>query len=143
MSKTLQVAELRSQISEVLDDVEERGLTVEVSRRGRPVARLTPIQSRILVDPFALKKFCDSHEVSRLYLFGSSLRDDFRPDSDVDLIYETEKRMKFSEICDMEDELARLFDREIDLVEMNMVRSMTNKFLRESILSGARILHGH
>lgn len=142
MNESIQVAELRANLFDVLDDVEEQGKTLDVSRRGRLVAQLSPVARRPVIDPFAVKQFCDRHDVERLYLFGSILRDDFRPDSDVDVLYETKKLMTFSEICDMEDELVLMFGRKVDLVDCAMIATCTNDHLRSTILSEARVLHG-
>jgi predicted nucleotidyltransferase len=70
------------------------------------------------IDRNALVDFCRRHHVRRLSLFGSVLREDFRPDSDVDVLVEYEPgRAPGWEVVDMEEELGQLFGgRKIDLV---------------------------
>jgi len=142
MGRNVQAAELRSHLSAVLDEVEGKGRTVGIERRGKLVAQVVPVGGRFSVEPAALRAFCERHAVDRLYLFGSVLRDDFGPGSDVDVLYETKKLMKFSEICRMEDELAEMFGRPVDLVDAAAIRASTNRFLREGVLSDARVFYG-
>jgi predicted nucleotidyltransferase len=46
------------------------------------------MRQNLSIDPEALSAFCGRHHIARLALFGSVLRDDFRPDSDVDVLVE-------------------------------------------------------
>ena len=65
-----------------------------------------------------LTKFCQRHHIRRLSLFGSVLRDDFRPDSDVDFLveFEPEKTPGFFQMARMERELSEIIEgRKIDL----------------------------
>jgi predicted nucleotidyltransferase len=47
--------------------------------------------TRLKLDPTRLARLCTSHYVSRLWLFGSVLRHDFRPESDIDVLVEFER----------------------------------------------------
>jgi predicted nucleotidyltransferase len=72
----------------------------------------------IEVDEQALEEFCNQHGVRRLALFGSVLRDDFRPDSDIDVLVEFEPRSTpgLMGMVRMEDELETLLGgRTVDL----------------------------
>lgn len=72
----------------------------------------------IAVDRERIADFCRRPHIRRLALFGSVLRDDFRPDSDVDVLVEFEpgSRGDFFQLVDMEDELSSLLDgRKVDL----------------------------
>jgi uncharacterized protein len=82
-----------------------------------------------------LADFCQRHHIRRLSLFGSVLRDDFRPDSDVDVLVEFQPgRTPGWEIVDLEEELSSLFDgRRIDLVNPKYL----NHRLRDTILNSA------
>ena len=76
------------------------------------------IRPDIDVDAAALADFCRRHNVRRLALFGSALRDDFGPHSDVDLLVEFDPGASpgLFRIAGMEEELSGLFGgREIDL----------------------------
>ena len=65
----------------------------------------------------ALADFCQRHHIRRLSLFGSVLRDDLRPDSDVDVLVEFEpgQRVGYLRLAGLEIELSRLFGRKVDL----------------------------
>lgn len=68
------------------------------------------------IQPEKLRKFCDRHHIRKMSLFGSVLRDDFGPDSDIDVLVEFEEGHTpgFSFIS-IQDELSRLLGREVDL----------------------------
>lgn len=84
--------------------------------------------------------FCSKWKVRRLSLFGSVLREDFRPDSDVDVLVELQPDHGLSlfDWVDMIDELKAIFGREVDLVSRN---GLTNPIRREEILRTARELY--
>jgi len=84
--------------------------------------------------------FCRKWNVAELSLFGSILRDDFRPDSDVDVLvaFPPGFSPSLEDWLAMEDELQAMFGREIDLVER---RCVTNPFRRYEILTTRRILY--
>ncbi|MEA2639566.1 MAG: uncharacterized protein QOF51_960 [Chloroflexota bacterium] len=93
---------------------------------------------RIDVDQAQIAEFCRCHHIKAIWLFGSVLRDYFRPDSDVDVLvdFDVEVRLSLWDIVEIRDELAELFSRPVDLVELEAVR---NPFLRHEIL-GTRYL---
>ena len=72
---------------------------------------------RIPIDMQRIADFCRRHHIRRLSLFGSVLRDDFGPDSDVDFLYVFEDgHTPGWDIVDIEDELARIIGRKVDFV---------------------------
>ena len=74
--------------------------------------------ARIPIPREKLAEFCRHHHIQRLALFGSVLRSDFRPDSDVDVLVEFEPGHVpgFFKLFDMEEELSLLFEgRKVDL----------------------------
>jgi predicted nucleotidyltransferase len=75
-----------------------------------------------------------------LALFGSVLRDDFRPDSDVDVLvtFAPEAHHGLFDLVDMEDELSVIFGRRVDLVERPGVERSENYIRRRSILRSAQ-----
>lgn len=83
----------------------------------------------------AIADFCRRHGIRRLSLFGSVLRDDFRADSDVDVLVEFQPgRTPGWEIIDIEDELSALFGgRKIDMVNPRYL----NHRLKDRILASA------
>ena len=81
--------------------------------------------------------FCRRHHIRRLALYGSVLRDDFRPDSDVDVLVEFEPghALGFA-ILDMEEELSRLFGgHKVDIVQEKYL----NRWLRQRVLASAEV----
>ncbi len=88
-----------------------------------------------------IEAFCRKHGVVEFSLFGSILRDDFGPESDVDVLItlESGRTMTPESYLDMRDELSTLFGgREVNVVQK---RLLTNPFRREQILSTRRVLY--
>lgn len=90
-----------------------------------------------------LKEFCKLHRISEMGLFGSVLRDDFNPESDVDIIvtYSEECSHSLFDVVRMKDELREIFGREVDLVNRRAVEKSRNQFRRESILSDILVIY--
>ncbi|MBI2176948.1 MAG: nucleotidyltransferase family protein [Candidatus Tectomicrobia bacterium] len=89
--------------------------------------------------------FCRKWKVSEFCLFGSVLREDFRPESDVDVpvSFEPEAGWSLLDIVTMRDELAEIFGRKVDLVERQAVERSSNPFRRRHILNNVeRVLVG-
>ena len=91
----------------------------------------------------AIEAFCKKWNVIEFSLFGSVLRDDFRPDSDVDVlvVFAPDARWSMRIWIDMKDELREMFGREIDLVERAAVEESTNPYRRKSILESAKAVY--
>lgn len=86
--------------------------------------------------------FCHRWGIARLEIFGSVLRDDFRPDSDVDFLYTFVPEARWGwEIVTMEAELSALLHRPVDLVSREAVASSRNWIRREHILSSAHEIY--
>lgn len=96
----------------------------------------------ISFDQSAVAEFCRRWKVVELSLFGSVLREDFGPESDVDVlvVFEAGAPWSYWEWGPMTDELEGIFGRQVDLVEM---RSIVNPFRRHHILSNRRVIHRH
>lgn len=88
----------------------------------------------------AIKAFCEKWGVSELSVFGSVLRDDFRPDSDIDFLvtWLPGRRPRLFVMFDMKDELAALMKRPIDLLQREAVEQDRNEYRRAEILDAAR-----
>ena len=86
-----------------------------------------------------IEAFCKKWKVAELSLFGSALRDDFRPDSDVDVLVDFAPGAAWTlvETIEMEAELARLVGRRVDLVERRSVERSENYIRRREILRTA------
>ena len=87
--------------------------------------------------------FCRRWKITEFALFGSILRDDFGPDSDVDVLvtYGPDAEWSLLDHIQMEQELANLFGREVDLVSRRAVDQSENWIRRKHILSNARVVY--
>lgn len=87
------------------------------------------------VDAKRLREVCERYGVARLEVFGSVSRGEDRPDSDIDLLYELKPEATPDwTFYDLEDELAAILDRSVDLVPKHAI----NKYLRERVLQDAK-----
>jgi predicted nucleotidyltransferase len=92
----------------------------------------------ITIDSEAIQTFCRRRRIKELFVFGSFLRDDFKPDSDVDFIVRMEAgvRLRFRKLLDMEDELSALVGRPVDIVLGTEIDSPdANPYRRKHILA--------
>jgi uncharacterized protein len=94
---------------------------------------------RISIDRDALSAFCRRHHVARLALFGSVLRDDFRADSDVDVLVEFQPGyVPGLDFITIERELSQLFQgRRVDMVTPKFL----NARIRDQVLTSAEPLY--
>ena len=76
-------------------------------------------------------------------LFGSVLCEDFRPDSDVDVLVSFAKDAHYTllDLARMEGELEKIFGRKVDLVELSAVEKSRNYIRRKSILASAETIY--
>ena len=87
-----------------------------------------------------IEDFCRRWKIKEFALFGSVLREDFRPDSDVDVLvsFAPDGGITFDNRVEMLDELAEIFGREVDLVEKGTIR---NPFRRHEILTTKEVVY--
>lgn len=90
-----------------------------------------------------LKEFCEKWGIRRLELFGSILRDDFRPDSDVDVLatFSPNARLSLFDLVDAESELQNIVGRPVDLLDRSSVEHSENWIRRRRILDSARTIY--
>lgn len=88
----------------------------------------------------AIAAYCRKWMITRLDLFGSVLRDDFRPDSDVDFLvsFDPASRWSLFDLVAMELELTEIVGRKVDLVTRDGVERSENWIRRKAILESAR-----
>ena len=90
--------------------------------------------ARIPIDREALSDFCHRHHVRRLALFGSVLRDDFTPSSDVDVLVEFDPgHVPGFAFFDMEQELSAIIGRKVDLNTPGFL----SRYFRDQVLAEA------
>ncbi|MEO8541887.1 MAG: nucleotidyltransferase domain-containing protein [bacterium] len=95
------------------------------------------------IDDFVLRAFCEKWGVAELAVFGSVLRDDFRPDSDIDFLvtWALGVRRTWKDIWAMKLELEATFGREVGIAQRHVVEIDHNPIRRKNILSSARTLY--
>ena len=93
----------------------------------------------IPVDAGRIAAFCRKHRIRRLALFGSVLREDFGPDSDVDMLVEFEPAQVVGllRLAGMESELARILGRKVDM----RTAADLSRYFRDEVLAGAEVLY--
>jgi uncharacterized protein len=98
---------------------------------------------RDLVPRATLARICRRWRITELALFGSVLRPDFRPDSDIDLLVTFAPEAAWSgwDLVTIEADLTRLFGRKVDLVERAAVECSENWIRRRHILAHAEPLY--
>lgn len=98
---------------------------------------------QISLDQDRIDAFCERWQVTELALFGSVLRDDFRPDSDIDLLvsFHPDARHTLLDLVDMQEELEAIFGRRVDLVSRRAIEQSRNYIRRASILGSIEVIH--
>jgi hypothetical protein len=98
------------------------------------------MKPRIEIDTNKINEFCRKWGIVELSLFGSILRDEFQPDSDVDVLISlaTDALWSLYELVDMIEELRGIFGRDVDLVEKSGLR---NPFRRKEILENRQVIY--
>jgi uncharacterized protein len=87
-----------------------------------------------------IAEFCKRWSIIEFSVFGSVLRDDFRPDSDIDVLVSIDPKAHIGlfELIDMQIELEKMFKRPVDLVEKEGLR---NPYRRREILMTAQVVY--
>ena len=97
------------------------------------------LTQRIGASPAVIAEFCLRNQIRKLSLFGSVLRDDFGPDSDVDVLVEFEPKgiPGFFELVGMKEELSGILGRDVDLKTPGAL----SPYFRDRVLRDAVTLH--
>lgn len=98
------------------------------------------IRDRIRATPEQIAEYCDRWKITEFALFGSVLRDDFRPDSDIDVLvtFAPDPNRSLFDLIDMKDELKAMFDRDVDLADKE---GLKNPYRRREILSTYQVIY--
>ena len=141
---------LRRELFNILRNLGTSG-PVEIRRNGHVVAVLQapfpdasiPTVEKPHVDPRRLKRLCKKHHIKRLSLFGSVVRGDFGPSSDVDVLYVPEQGhlRTLSTFMAASNALADLFGRRVDFIERSLIENSKNVHRRQSILEDERVIY--
>lgn len=100
-------------------------------------------KARIDLPKDKIADFCRKWKVHEFALFGSVLRDDFRPDSDVDVLvdFKPDARRSLFHLGAMVDELQNIFGRKVDLLTKKAVEQSRNYIRRKEILSSVEVVY--
>ena len=100
--------------------------------------------NQIAIPHERISDFCRKWKITEFSLFGSVLREDFRADSDVDVLvsFAPDTHWTLFDLVHMEDELKALFGRHVDLVIRESVERSENPIRRKAILSTAQRIYG-
>ena len=100
------------------------------------------MNAEIKASPDHLKALCERWGVVEMALFGSALRDELGPESDVDILisFDNEARPTLLDMVRMEDELTELFGRPADLLERDAIEASGNSIRRKAILGSAETI---
>ena len=97
---------------------------------------------QIEIDDAKLRAFCEKWGIAELAVFGSVLRDDFRPDSDVDFLVTWQvSSPRLFDFFDLKRELAELLSRDVDVLQRHLIEKDYNEFRRRGILGSARTVY--
>ncbi len=100
-------------------------------------------QIRLDIPMDAIAQFCRRWQIRELALFGSVLRNDFRPDSDVDVpvTFGNAAAWGLLDHAQMQQELAALLQRPVDLISRRAIEQSANAIRRDAILSTAQVIY--
>jgi len=84
-----------------------------------------------------IEEFCKKHRIHKLSVFGSFLRKDFRPDSDLDILVEFEpgEKVGFLKLAEMERELSEILGHKVDL----RTPAELSRYFRQEVLDSAEV----
>ncbi|MDJ0899296.1 MAG: nucleotidyltransferase domain-containing protein [Xenococcus sp. MO_188.B8] len=110
----------------------------------KPVINLNQIEQRLGVSLLTMAQFCQRWQITELALFGSVLRDDFNPSSDLDFLvtFSPNAKIGLAEVDEMEKELINMTKRKIDLIWKQSIEASQNWIRRRHILETAKVIYG-
>lgn len=100
-------------------------------------------KKRFTIPRKKIAAFCKRWNISEFAIFGSALRADFRPESDVDVLvsFVPETKVSLFDMVHMQDELKQIFSRDVDLISKRGVETSRNYLRRKAILESAKVIH--
>jgi predicted nucleotidyltransferase len=98
------------------------------------------LSERLQISQQAIAQFCQRWKISEFALFGSVLRDDFRPDSDIDVLLEFFPNDGWSlfDMMNLQRELEVMFGRKVDVAEKDALK---NPYRRAEILKTCQVIY--
>jgi predicted nucleotidyltransferase len=100
-------------------------------------------QAKVDLERDKIAEFCRKWKITEFALFGSVLRDDFRPDSDVDVLVTFAPAVDVSlfDHVEMEDELQAIFGRKAHLASRHNIEQSRNDIRKKAILNSAQVVY--
>lgn len=110
----------------------------QCSNKGLPM-----IEAAIQIPKKQIAEFCRRWHIKEIALFGSVLRDDFGPESDLDILvsFSADADWGLLDHLKMEQELTAIFNRKIDLFTKRAVEQNHNRLRRQEILRTAEVVY--
>jgi uncharacterized protein len=104
---------------------------------------MTATLANVTVPIEQIQAFCQRWHIVEFALFGSVLRDDFRPDSDIDVLvtFDPNFQRGLTETLQMRDEIQNLFGRQVDFIVKAAIERSENWLRRQNILESARVIY--
>ena len=101
------------------------------------------LYDRLNITPEQLKSVCQQWQLAELALFGSILREDFTPQSDIDILvtYQPDAPRGLFAKLNLKEELEALLHRNVDLVSKNAIQQSRNWIRRNNILNSAEVIY--
>jgi len=98
---------------------------------------------KVKVPKAKIAEFCKRWNISELAIFGSALRADFHPESDIDVLvsFAPQAHVTLFDMVHMQDELKSIFGREVDLISKRGLETSRNYLRRKNILDSAQVIH--
>ncbi len=95
------------------------------------------------IDMKEVASLCERWHIRELYLFGSALREDFGPQSDLDflVVYAPDAKITLFDEAQIQEELEALLGRPVDLISRRAVEESSNWIRRKAILEGAELFY--
>ncbi len=105
--------------------------------------KIETLYQRLGITFAQLAEFCQNAQISELALFGSILRDDFRPDSDIDILvtFTPDCKIDLMGFVGLEYDLEDWLHREVDLVSTRAVEQDRNWLRRKEILNNSQVIY--
>ncbi|GAB4295750.1 MAG: hypothetical protein Fur0025_33070 [Oscillatoriaceae cyanobacterium] len=115
---------------------------MEKSKSNKKMEPATLYQ-RLNISPAILNDFCQQAQIVELALFGSIIRDEFRPDSDIDILitFAPDRRISLLEFVGIEQQIEELCNRSVDLLEKPVVEKDDNWIRRNEILGNYQVIY--
>lgn len=115
----------------------------ENSSTLKSVINSQPLEQLLGVSFKTIAEFCQRRDITELALFGSVLREDFNPSSDLDFLvtFSPEAKISLSKLDAIEEELKQMVNREIDLIFKKSIEASPNWIRKRNILDTAKVIY--